>query len=206
MGVQQFAHTPFCTHTQGLVCGHLPSRPHARLLSHTQAASCHMFCSAHGNCPSVLYKKVTTLFLSELPSVLQGTRQLPSVHVSRWQLSLYRVAMCFCMVHGNCHNVHVHGNCPNAHVSRWKLFLLHGNCPSMLVSTWQLSQLPMYACDHTWQLQLSNHDNCSCPTWQPKFSDMATAVKRTWTRVWTMATAGRAVTVTRACGTMRYEA
>ena len=133
-------HTPLCTHTQGLVCGHLPSRPHARLLSHTQAASCHMFCSAHGNCPSVLYKKVTTLFLSELPSVLQGTRQLPSVHVSRWQLSLYRVAMCFCMVHGNCLNVHV---------SRWQLFLFTWQRPSMLVSTWQLSQLPSVS---MWQL------------------------------------------------------
>ena len=86
--------------------------------------------------------------------------------------------------------------------------VLHGNC--LVFSGWQLLKFWNHGncsrSDHTWQLQLSNHGNCSCPTWQPKFSDMATAVKRTWTRVWTMATAGRAVTVTRACGTTRYEA
>ena len=94
--VQQFAHTPLCTHTQGLVCGHLPSRPHVRLLSHTQAASCHVFLQRTWQLPLVCFISRWQLsFLPELPCVLQGTRQLPSVHVSRWQLSFTELPCVF---------------------------------------------------------------------------------------------------------------
>ena len=80
VGVQQFTHTPVFSHAQGLVCGHLPSRPHARLLSHTQVANCHVFCSVNGKLPQCACKQMTTLFFTQtcqLSCVLQGTRQLP---------------------------------------------------------------------------------------------------------------------------------
>ena len=110
-GVWAFSNSPthqFSRTQRGLVCGRLSLRPHARLLAHTQSW--------------------------QLPCVSAGYMATAlALLVSRWQLSFTRVAMCFCMVHGNC---------PSVHVSRWQLFLLHGNCPSVLVSTWQLSLLP----------------------------------------------------------------
>ena len=72
---------------RGLVCGRLSLRPHARLLAHTQSW--------------------------QLPCVFAGYMATAlALLVSRWQLSFTRVAICFCMVHGNC---------PSVHVSRWQL-------------------------------------------------------------------------------------
>ena len=116
VGVQQFAHTPLSTHAQGLVCGRLPSRPHARLLYHTQAASCHAFCSVHGNCPSVI--------------------------ASRWQLSFTELPYVFVWYMATaltCMYMATALTCTSADDNS---SFLHGNCPSMLVSTWQLSLLP----------------------------------------------------------------
>ena len=91
------AHTPLSMHTQGLVCGHLASCQHALLISPTQAASCHVFLHCTWQLSLVcFYKQVTTLFFyPSLPCVLQGTRQLPSVHVSRWQLSFTELPYVF---------------------------------------------------------------------------------------------------------------
>ena len=119
VGVQQFAHTPLCTHTQELVCGYLASCPHVLLFSHTQAASCHVFLHCTWQLPLVcFYKQVATLFFyPSLPCVLQGTRQLPNVHVSRWQLSFTKLPYVFAWYMATA----VH--------ETWQLqFIKHGNC------------------------------------------------------------------------------
>ena len=127
VGVQQFAHTPLSTHAQGLVCGHLPSRPHARLISHTQVATCHVFCSVHGNCPSVLYKQVATLFFYPNMSVAMyfaGYTATSLVCLQADGNSLFFNRTC-CFAMSFCSATR---QLPS--VSRWQFlrFSNHGNC------------------------------------------------------------------------------
>ena len=131
VGICHLAHTPV-------------SSPTPKLL----VAMC--FCSAHGNCPSVLYKQVATLFFYPSCHVfLQGTRQLPSVHVSRWQLSFTELPCVFAWYMATAPTCTYMATALTCTLADGNSSFLHGNCPSMLVSTWQLSQLPSVS---MWQL------------------------------------------------------
>ena len=127
----------------GLVCGRLAIRPHTSFTHaegagvwafitsptrpspspHPKLAVDMCFCRVHGNCPSFACKQMATLFYPNCHVFLHGTWQLPSVHVSRWQLFL------------------LHGNCPSVLVRTWQLSLLpeHVFLPCLFCSaTWQL--------------------------------------------------------------------